>query len=124
MAALLDSRPRGALCRADSRPVSAGIALWDVLHACNRAGSLDSAIDRTSLEAQRFTGFLATHAGIGHIFFNGATAESLFRRHVLPGLAQPLPQLTRLPSTSPAHAGLAFAEKLSAWRAVSHALAS
>jgi double-stranded uracil-DNA glycosylase len=124
MAALLNGYSEAPYAERTTALCSAGIALWDVLHACNRPGSLDTAIDRASLEANDFAGFLATHTGVGHIFFNGATAESLFRRHVLPGLARPLPELTRLPSTSPAHAGLSFAKKLEAWSAVTRALAS
>jgi hypoxanthine-DNA glycosylase len=122
MAQLLDfaaDAPYGertaALCRA-------GIALWDVLHACRRPGSLDSAIDRESLEANDFAAFLAAHPGIRHIFFNGSAAATLFHRHVRPGLGGPLPAFTRLPSTSPAHASRSLADKLAAWQAVRAAL--
>ncbi|MFC3336947.1 DNA-deoxyinosine glycosylase [Paracandidimonas soli] len=95
-----------------------GVALWDVLAQCRRPGSLDAAIERDSIVCNDFSAFLARHGGIRRICFNGATAEQLFRRHALPGLAErQLPELVRLPSTSPAHAGMVFEEKLRQWRA-------
>ena len=98
--------------------LGAGIALWDVLHSCRRRGSLDSAIEGDSMVVNDLPGFLAWHPQVTRICFNGATAEAYFRRHVplaaLPGRA---PEIIRLPSTSPAHAGMTFAAKLAAWQA-------
>lgn len=94
---------------------AAGVALWDVIGACEREGSLDADIVGASVRANDFSEFLATHTGIGRIYFNGAAAEAAFRRHVLPGLGGRSLQLFRLPSTSPAHASLSYEEKLAAW---------
>ena len=100
----------------------ARIAVWDILHSCRRRGSLDSAIEDDSLLPNDLGGFLAAHPAISHIFFNGAKAESCFRRHVrLPEASRDI-VLTRLPSSSPAHAGRSFTEKLAAWQAVRAAL--
>ncbi len=98
----------------------ARVALWDVLAACVRPGSLDAAIDAKSAQANDFAGFLAAHPGIVRICFNGGGAQGLFRRHVLPGLSQSHPHLeyAALPSTSPAHAAMPFAAKLAAWRPI------
>ena len=93
----------------------AGLALWDVLSSCERRGSLDSAIDIRSAQANDFAAFLGRHTGIRRVLFNGALAETCFRRDVMPHI-RPLDML-RLPSTSPAHAGLSAADKLEAWRA-------
>jgi TDG/mug DNA glycosylase family protein len=95
------------------------IAVWDVLKACFRSSSLDSDIDNTSMEANDFSSFYADHPGIGHVFFNGAKAEAIYLRHVMPGLS-PQAQLpcTRLPSTSPAHASLDLEQKTAAWRVI------
>ncbi|OYW28635.1 MAG: DNA-deoxyinosine glycosylase [Methyloversatilis sp. 12-65-5] len=93
----------------------AGLALWDVLSSCERRGSLDSAIDLRSAQANDFVAFFERHAGIRRVLFNGALAETCFRRDVMPHI-RPLDML-RLPSTSPAHAGLSAADKLQAWRA-------
>ncbi|MBU0689583.1 MAG: DNA-deoxyinosine glycosylase [Gammaproteobacteria bacterium] len=92
----------------------AGIALWDVLQSCTREGSLDSDIQHE--QANDFAVFFADHPHITHVYFNGAKAEQSFRKFVLK--KQELPELTlhRLPSTSPAHAGKRYEEKLLEWR--------
>ena len=105
-----------ALCRAR-------VAVWDVLYSCHRQGSLDSAIEDDTLVANDLAGFLAGHPAVRHVFFNGAKAESCFRRHIKLALPQREIAFTRLPSTSPAHAGRSFEQKLQDWRAVADALA-
>lgn len=87
------------------------IALWDVLHSCQRDGSLDS--DIQCEVANDFATFFNTYPQITHVFFNGGKAESSFRKHVR-DVGQGL-VMTRLPSTSPAHASLSFDKKLEAW---------
>jgi TDG/mug DNA glycosylase family protein len=98
---------------------SARIALWDVLESCAREGSLDSAIDDGSLLPNDFESFFQGHPMITHVFFNGAKAEACFRRRVLPDARLRPFQYHRLPSTSPAHASLSYAQKLKAWRVIS-----
>ena len=95
---------------------ASGIALWDVLAQCQREGSLDSAIRDDTAVANDFAGFLAHHPQIRTVLFNGAKAESSFRRFVLKPLARPDLHLLRLPSTSPANASQRYPDKLSAWR--------
>ena len=95
-----------------------GIALWDVMHSCQRAGSLDASIEPDTIEANDFATFFQQHTAIRSVFFNGATAQATYNKHVLPGLpALPL-HYTRLPSTSPAHASLSFDQKLDAWKCI------
>ena len=97
---------------------SSGIALWDVLKSCSRAGSLDTAIERHTIVPNDFPAFFAAHPGVRRVYFNGTAAEQYFRRWALPLLAaQPLDYM-RLPSTSPAHAALSYEQKLAAWRVV------
>lgn len=97
-----------------------GIALWDVLQSCERSGSLDSAIQASSVLANDFQAFFAKAPNIRRIFFNGAFAEVCYRKHVLSYL--PLSQASiatqRLPSTSPANAGLRYEDKLRAWKTI------
>jgi len=97
---------------------SSGIALWDVLKSCTRAGSLDAAIERDSAVPNDFAAFFARHPQVRRVYFNGSTAEQCYRRRVLPLLPAGLPVYQRLPSTSPAHAALSYEEKLEAWRVV------
>ncbi len=98
----------------------AGLAIWDVLARCERRSSLDSDIDPASIVVNDFAGFFNSHTAIEAIAFNGGTAAQLFRRHVLAGLAEPLRRLPmlQLPSTSPAHARLALADKRRVWAAL------
>ncbi len=94
------------------------VALWDTCAAAVRPGSLDARILSASVVPNDFASFLAVHPSIGGIGFNGAASATLFERRVLPGLPaahQALPRI-RLPSTSPAHAGMSAARKLEAWR--------
>ena len=97
-----------------------GVAIWDVLQTCFRSGSLDSAIDDRTVVANDFQTFYRDHSRIKGVFFNGAKAESVYRKHVLPtlsGTAATL-RLQRLPSTSPAHAGMTLEQKKAAWLAL------
>lgn len=93
------------------------LILWDTLQACHRPGSLDSNIDAKTARANDFPALLKRFPGIRAILFNGATSEKYFKQLVLPNLPQSLEvALLRMPSTSPAHAGMSFEQKLSAWR--------
>ena len=93
------------------RLMNAGIALWDVCAAAHRPGSLDSAIQGTSVNPNDFATFFSAHPHITLIAFNGAKAAELYRKHV--GLT--MPRSIVLPSTSPANAGIPYSEKLERW---------
>jgi len=96
------------------------IALWDVLAAAERPGSLDSSIVHASALANEFAAFFRAHPKIRRVFFNGRKAEELYRRFVLPGLSSEFATMryVSMPSTSPAHAGMTFAKKLERWRKI------
>jgi hypoxanthine-DNA glycosylase len=100
------------------------VAVWDVFRECFRQGSLDASIEIESEQPNDFLPFLEDHTEIHTIFFNGQKAETAFRRHVAPkleGFDREF-RFVRLPSTSPAHAGRNFRQKLAAWRAIARAL--
>jgi len=96
---------------------AAGFALWDVLAECERESSLDSDIVESSIVANDFSALLNRHPSIGRIAFNGGKAEQAFRRYVRPTLVDPAASVptVRLPSTSPANAGMRVPEKLARW---------
>ena len=87
------------------------LALWDSLTACEREGSLDSAIRQPELND--FGRLFAECPGIERILFNGGTANRLFARTgkaYLEGLDWRV-----MPSTSPAYT-LSYERKLAQWR--------
>lgn len=86
------------------------IAIWDVLQACVREGSLDSAIEQEI--PNDFTTFLTEHSNIDTIVFNGQKAAKFFQKYVKVSNAI---QCVTLPSTSPANAGISFDKKLEEW---------
>jgi len=112
IAATLDYTARTRAVRA------AGIAIWDVLASCRRSSSLDADIETDTIVVNDFAGFFRRHPHIRLIAFNGATAQTLYRRHVLPTLPEALRQMAalRMPSTSPAHAALSPQRKVQQWR--------
>jgi hypoxanthine-DNA glycosylase len=99
----------------------AGIALWDVLRECRREGSLDGNIVRESEVPNSIPALLEKNPTIAAIAFNGRKSEAAFRKHIEPLLtAETGSRIIRisLPSTSPAHAGRTFEEKLLIWRRI------
>ena len=100
------------------------IALWDVLASCERPGSLDSSIDMDRARPNDMVSLLEDCPGIHHVFFNGAMSEKLYMKLVHQGLLAQgfLLKTIRLPSTSPAHAGVSRQRKLADWSQVKEAL--
>ncbi len=124
MGALFGAGPELPYAARLQRLNAAGVALWDVIAACERAGSLDSAIAPDSVEANDFARLFHACPHIEQVFFNGSAAETAFRRHVRGRIALPSLHFTRLPSTSPAHAARGFEAKLAAWQVVKEAAAA
>lgn len=95
-----------------------GVALWDVLHSAERAGSTDRAIKAPV--ANDFTTFFADYPNLRAVGLNGTKAADFYRRLVAkqPGVPPALRRVL-LPSTSPA-AGRYVAtldEKVAQWKA-------
>jgi TDG/mug DNA glycosylase family protein len=95
------------------------IALWDVVAAGERAASADAAIRREQPNA--IPALLDAHPAIAAVAFNGGAARRLHDRHFARRAS--LAYLA-LPSTSPAHARLDFAQKLARWQALRAVLAA
>lgn len=86
-----------------------GIGLWDVLAACEREGSLDTAIRHAN--PNDFASFRLHAPGLKKLCFNGKTSgrfEPVIREAGYETLV--------LPSSSPANAILSFDQKLRIWR--------
>lgn len=94
-----------------------GVALWDVLATCQRRGSLDGAIDRSSEQPNNVPELLAAHPGIDAVLLNGGRAATMFRRHLEAACLRQQPGLRvlRLPSTSPANQSIPLAQREAAW---------
>jgi TDG/mug DNA glycosylase family protein len=89
-----------------------GVALWDVVASCSRAGSADIRIRKPV--PNDIAGFIRAHPSIRLIALNGSTAGRLYHRLAeVPGIPSVI-----LPSTSPANARVTFKEKVRAWRVV------
>jgi len=88
-----------------------GLGIWDVYAACERAGSLDSAIANARFNDLASLRLRAPK--LEAIVHNGGESARAMRHTRALGLP-----LHRLPSTSPANASWSFERKLAAWRAV------
>jgi hypoxanthine-DNA glycosylase len=91
------------------RLLAQGIGLWDVLGACERTGSLDSAIRKA--EANDFSLLRARCPALTMIGFNGQASGKFAPGFIAAGF-----KTLVLPSSSPAHATLTFEQKLLVWR--------
>ena len=101
----------------DSVPAGSGACFH---HVCTWSHDLDADIDDRTIIVNDFQDFFDRHPAVNHVFFNGGKAYSVYRKHVLPRLDPrhaALP-LTRLPSTSPAHAAMSLEQKSKAWQVV------
>lgn len=97
----------------------AKIAVWDVISSCERPGSLDSSIKEGSITVNNFAAFLKKYPTVESIYFNGVKAEQTFHRHVVTQQRLDVSNfnMLRLPSTSPANAGMSIDEKRRVWNA-------
>ena len=87
------------------------LGVWDVYAACEREGSLDSAICAAKLND--FSQLLHLCPNLQAIAHNGGESFKHAKHTQLLGLP-----VYKLPSTSPANAAWSFERKLAAWREV------
>jgi double-stranded uracil-DNA glycosylase len=87
------------------------IGVWDVLAACERTGSLDTAIRNAS--PNDFAALRRRAPSLRKVCFNGKTAGRF-----APVMREAGYETRVLPSSSAAHATLSFEQKLAIWRGV------
>jgi hypoxanthine-DNA glycosylase len=85
--------------------------LWDVLAACEREGSLDSAIRKPA--ANDFDRLRHLCPALETVGFNGQASGKF-----APQFAEAGYRTVVLPSSSPAHMALSFEQKLERWRSL------
>jgi TDG/mug DNA glycosylase family protein len=87
------------------------LGLWDVIAACERSGSLDSAI--RNAKHNDFAPLKKRCPKLRRVCFNGKTSGKLEAVFAEAGF-----ETLVLPSSSPAHATWSFAQKLEVWREI------
>jgi hypoxanthine-DNA glycosylase len=107
----LTGEPLADLAYAERLPrlLAHGVGLWDVLGACERRGSLDSAIRKPA--ANDFARLRELCPLLETVGFNGQASGKFAPQFAAAGY-----RTVVLPSTSPAHAFLSFEQKLAHWR--------
>lgn len=86
------------------------LGIWDVLLACDRQGSGDASI--RNQKANRFKRLHRLAPHLTTVAFNGQTAGRYAAKFAAAGFSTAV-----LPSSSPAHAGRSYEQKLAVWRA-------
>lgn len=87
------------------------VGLWDVIAACERQGSLDTAI--RNAETNNFAALKHRCPQLTRVCFNGKTSGKL-----VPVFSDAGFETLILPSSSPANAQLSFAQKLVLWQGI------
>lgn len=101
--------PQLPYCERVARLRARGVGLWDVYAACEREGSLDSAIE--AAELNDLASLKRRAPGLVAVAHNGG--ESARQRRHTQALGLPV---WPLPSSSPANASWSFERKCQAWR--------
>jgi hypoxanthine-DNA glycosylase len=96
------------------RLLAHGVGLWDVLGACEREGSLDSAIRKPA--ANDFERLRETCPILEMVAFNGQASGKFAGQFAAAGYRTVI-----LPSSSPAHASFSFEQKLLRWQLLRNA---
>ena len=94
-----------------------GVGLWDTVASARREGSLDGAL--REVEGNLLGDLVASLPALRAIGFNGATAAKIGRK----ALGELTLTLIDLPSSSPAHARMSFAQKAERWKSLGQFLA-
>lgn len=89
-----------------------GIAVWDVVSACDITGSSDSSIKNV---VPADLTMVLNHAPVKQIFANGGKAYSLYEKYSFPVTGR---EAIQLPSSSPANAGWQLEKLMEAWKPV------
>lgn len=92
--------------------LSHGIALWDVIAACDISGSADSTIRNV---VPNDISPILKGADIGAIFVNGRTSAALYSKYTEPLTGR---SAIYLPSTSPANAAWTIQKLCTEWIAI------
>lgn len=92
--------------------LSHGVALWDVLAACDITGSSDASIRRA---VPNDIPALLARGGVERIFCNGQRAYALYMRYLDAACNLPV---KALPSTSAANAAWSLERLTDAWRTI------
>ncbi len=85
------------------------IAVWDVIAACEIAGSSDSSIRNVTANDMHV---ILDRAPVRGIFANGAKAYDLYMKYCYPDVGR---EIIKLPSTSPANAAWSVERLVEAW---------
>ena len=109
MAAVLKSETPQTIPEKRALLLSHGIALWDVLAACEIRGSADSSIKNAVVNDLNP---ILSGADIEKIFVNGKMAERFYNKYTLKQTGR---QAVCLPSTSPANASMTLEKLIDAW---------
>ncbi len=92
------------------------VGLWDVVRSAERKGSLDAAI--RAVETTDLPSLVSGLSQLQAVAFNGRKSETIGK----PQLDKFPVQTIALPSSSPAHAAMNFAEKAEEWDKLHHFL--
>lgn len=95
------------------RVMEEGIALWDLIHSCERKGSLDK--DIKNAEYNDIAGFIREHPSIKKVVLNGGKARDIYKKQ----FKQFLPDIEMFAfySTSPANA-IPYERKFRQWKSI------